>query len=162
MNKKKIALIIMLIVGLTIIFIFSSQSSIKSNNNSNKIVGNTIKVIFKVKDKKIPSEEIDKIVEKYNYLTRKTAHFLEYLILSIIICFLLREFKFSNKNIIILTSLLCIFVASIDEINQLYIQDRTGQITDVLIDWFGANVGIAIFFLIKKEKVLKNKKSDKL
>lgn len=161
---KKFIFLFLVITWLVAIYSFSNMDSNKSNTKSkeaiNKVVSGTIKVKDEIENKinntsNITSkEEINKITNKLNLPLRKVVHSLEYLILFILILFFL---KFKEKNIII-ASIFCLIYAITDEIHQLFVLNRTGQVLDVLIDMSGIIIVLIIYYSYKfvkeKRKVL--------
>ena len=88
-----------------------------------------------------------------NFLVRKTAHFTEYLALGLIG---MQAFKPHHAPVrllpCLLTALALVAVPCCDETIQLFVQDRSGQATDVLIDCCGAAAGAALTVLISRLK----------
>ena len=80
-----------------------------------------------------------------NFLVRKTAHFTEYLLLGVISFQALKAHKMP-RGALVAAVLICVMAASIDETIQLFVPDRCGQITDVLLDCCGAVSGLALRF----------------
>lgn len=80
--------------------------------------------------------------ELFHVFIRKTAHFVEYAILGV---FASLSFK---KEYFLRILLLCVFVASIDECIQLFVDGRSGQISDVLLDSIGSFTGIGVNTLL--------------
>jgi len=86
----------------------------------------------------------------FNFLIRKIAHFSEYLILSILTTNTLAvSFQWKNKLYYLISFILCTLYAASDEIHQLFIPGRSGQINDVILDSFGVLAGIMIYHGIK-------------
>lgn len=80
-------------------------------------------------------------------IIRKLAHFTEYLVLGILV---LNACKYNNvKDMLKLSILICILYALGDEIHQLFITNRDGNIIDVCIDILGSLCGIGIIRLRK-------------
>ena len=75
---------------------FSNQKAEESGKNSKSIIRVTIVNIYKLFHGDASEEELDKIVEKYQYPVRKIAHFTEYFILGILIFLCFKEYN--NKN----------------------------------------------------------------
>ena len=78
---KRIIYLILVILWLSVIFIFSNQSGEESGNTSKKLIINIINVY-----EKITNSEVDRdiVIEKMQYPIRKLAHFTEYFILGIL------------------------------------------------------------------------------
>ena len=95
-----------------------------------------------------------------NYLIRKCAHFLAYLVLGIIVLFAMRRIGLMGKQGVVFTLLLCICYAITDELHQAFVPGRTPKLLDVLIDSSGASIGIGIYvlFVENRWKELKQKR----
>ncbi len=99
---------------------------------------------------------VSKIADIINYsgnldtlriIVRKLAHFTEYLVLGILV---LNACKYNSvKDMIVISILICILYACLDEIHQVFIQDRVGNIIDACIDTLGSLCGIGIMKLRK-------------
>lgn len=142
-NKKKYFLYLLLVIWLGIIFFFSSQPGEVSLKQSDTIIYKITDIVSK-KD-----EETKKHLSiKWTFLVRKTAHFLEYFVLGLIIYLVLdiRGIKYLQITAIILALLF----ASLDEIHQLFVVGRTAKVFDVFIDSIGATVAILGAEFIKK------------
>lgn len=74
--------------------------------------------------------------ELFHTFIRKCAHFIEYAILGVFAGFAFKK-EYFTKII-----LLCILVASCDETIQLFVEGRSGQVSDVLLDSIGSFTGI--------------------
>lgn len=73
-------------------------------------------------------------------------------------------YEFSDKKRMLFSLLIGIEYAALDEIHQLFVADRSGQITDVMIDSIGIALGICIFMFIYQmiNKILKKRKDGVL
>ncbi|NFG25426.1 VanZ family protein [Clostridium botulinum] len=144
-DKRKVINWILLILWMIIIFAMSNQPAVVSDKQSGLVIttltnlGIDMNGIFG---------------ELANFIVRKTAHFLEYMILGILILNVL-EIHYTRQKIRLLGVLLVFLYASSDEIHQLFVQGREGAFRDVVIDTFGGTFGI---FVISKLKVLRLKK----
>ena len=76
-----------------------------------------------------------------SYLVRKAAHFIEYLILGILLYFILRVFNVSVINQSIYALFVVLLCAVLDEYFQSFLA-RTSSVSDVLLDFSGGLVGI--------------------
>lgn len=92
-------------------------------------------------------------------IIRKTAHYTEYFILGIFVSFTINNFLINIKmhHLLITSIIIVLVIACIDELIQCFVPGRSGQILDVLIDFFG---GVCAIFLmnIKKLKTTINNK----
>ncbi len=140
MKKHKIIFSwLLVILWMLLIFYLSHQPVEKSNSLSKDIT----KVIIETVEKIAPNKEFN--LSRLNHIVRKNAHFLAYLVLGVLLLHGLKKNKIiGNKAILIAISISVIFAIS-DEVHQLFVPGRGGQIKDVIIDSAGALVGIIIY-----------------
>ena len=99
-------------------------------------------------------------MQKINHYIRKLAHFTAYLILGVLVYNLLLCY-FTNKKSLILSLIICLLYAISDEIHQMFVPGRAGQIRDVLIDFSGTTLGVISVWLIDRIKnVINNEKMN--
>ena len=139
-NKKilitRIVLIILIILWAILVFGMSNQQGEASSGLSRKITA----LFFK-------TEEQIGLVEPY---VRKVAHVSEYAIGGILFLSLFLTYEWSDKRRIITSVLLGIWYAIFDEIHQLFVPERSGNIIDVFIDSLGICFGVCFMMLIYK------------
>ncbi len=83
-----------------------------------------------------------------DFLVKKTAHIVEYTILSLLIYRSLKNTTNLNKTQLILwTLLLSVMYAISDEIHQTFVPTRTGKVRDVGIDTIG--ISFCVVFVAK-------------
>ena len=160
---KKIISWILVVAWMIFIFVLSNMNSMDSGNKSQTIVKKTVDVTTTVGSNagivEKPSEEkIEKISPDLNPIFRKFSHAFVYLILAILVANALNISK--AKKVFVFTILICILYAASDEIHQLYIPGRSGEVRDVMIDTFGALIGYSFYKLMfmlfnKKRKYTK-------
>ena len=154
---KTIIFLILIIIECITIFCFSHQEGDDSSNESGRIVEIISNIIPFIRNMQEPDKTIFK-EEVLSLIVRKTAHFSIYTILGMFTMnFALSiDDKKITKNVIMALSFCCIY-AMTDEIHQLFIQGRSGKITDVLIDSIGAFTGILfVIGIIKIYRKLKH------
>lgn len=88
-------------------------------------------------------------IDTFTFIIRKSAHFVEYFILGIIL-FLIYQKWFKNKTLWVCVLVHGLFTASIDETIQRFTPNRSGELRDVLIDFVGVFVGIIWIFIVQK------------
>lgn len=147
MNKKLSFLIC--ILWMCLIFYFSHQPATISDSQSNgtlsilqKLFNNSpvINALLSDADKK------DFII----FIVRKSAHMFIYFMLAIL-CFVHLQSKDSLSIKSYALSLFISFIyATSDEIHQVFIQGRSGQISDVAVDTLGALIGLLFVYLFLK------------
>jgi VanZ family protein len=138
-NKRRIIHWGLLIVWMIVIFIMSSQPAKISDSQSEGV----IKVLLSIG---IDANSI--FGQLANFIIRKCAHFLEYVILSILY-FNVARLYFKKKAIIIGTIAFVFVYACSDEIHQLFVPGREGAFRDVLIDTFGGATSLSLRLMSK-------------
>ena len=165
MNKERIKKInswILVIIWMIIIFMFSNMDTIKSNGTSkemiNKVVDTTIETSNNIGiiEETPTEEEKQNIVNNLNLPLRKIMHFTIYLFLSLLLLNALTKTKIQNKYFI--TIIICFIYAITDEYHQTFIDGRTGQFIDVLIDTTGSILGLIIYNKIIQKETKRDKK----
>lgn len=160
MNKKKILYWIPTIVCMLIIFNFSSENSEVSSSTSGN-VGRWLLKTFYNGFERLPSIEQSQVVESIQFYIRKTAHFSIYALLGACAHFgTLANKKISRQKNVFISLLICLVYASSDEIHQLFVSGRSGQISDVLLDFTGSIFGTVVFLIaLKIIQMIRLKKS---
>src|SRR5699024_7793590 len=86
----------------------------------------------------------------FHHFIRKGAHFTAYLILGIFAMFAIGRNKSHAMYQISLSFFICLLYAISDEIHQLFIPGRSGEVGDVIIDAVGAFCGIGLYIIFRK------------
>lgn len=139
--KKRIFKIILVLLWMGVIFSFSNQQAVDSTKVSNNFIRNTIGKVFHIDNQET--------LDKYEEPVRKSAHFCIYLVLGLLV---LNCFNIINKNTIIYSIIICLLYSISDEIHQMFINGRSGEIRDVIIDTVGSTLGIYILKLKTTKK----------
>lgn len=152
---KKTIFAVLLVLWMGFIFSMSSENAEKSSNTS----GQTIRVVLSAVPgfEEQPEEVKVNIIEKLQFIVRKSAHFIGYMILGILASGLILYYGNINKKYL-LAFLICVIYAISDEIHQLFVPGRAGQVRDVLIDSAGSLLGIIIVMAFEKLLIKFNKK----
>lgn len=152
---KKTIFAVLLVLWMGFIFSMSCENAEESSNTS----GQTIKVVLSTvpEFEKQPEEVKVNIIEKLQFIVRKSAHFIGYMILGILASGLILYYGNINKKYL-LAFLICVIYAISDEIHQLFVPGRAGQVRDVLIDSAGGLLGIIIVMAFEKLLIKFNKK----
>lgn len=138
---KKVVSILCVIVWMGVIFGFSNETGTSSGGLTEEIIVNVVEIVSDIKK---DTKEMDKMINKLSFPLRKMAHFFVYFVLAFLIMNALITFGIRKKTIII-TSLICVFYAISDEVHQLFISGRSGQVSDVLLDSSAAILSSFIF-----------------
>ena len=147
--------LIFAVIWMIIVFKFSSQPADTSQNTSLNLTKRIVNVFFNNKS----STEKEQITDKLDPYIRKLAHFTLYAIGGILIANYINTYNIKDKNKIIYSICIGATYACTDEFHQLFVEGRSGQLTDVLIDSLGVATGVCIFLcVITIFKKLKSKK----
>ena len=139
-NKKQIFYIALIIIWMAVVFAFSNEPAEKSSKASGSITEKVVQAITK-DNKKITQSQKDTI----ETVIRKCAHFTLYAIGGILIANFINTTGTSNKYLIIYSILFAFAYAISDEVHQLLVPGRSGEIKDIVIDTAGATCGVMIF-----------------
>lgn len=148
MIKKIIKLLLVLIIMLTI-FVFSSENDVESTSRSDGLIVRTTELFL---NRKLTNKEKEEYTSKYVVYVRKTAHFTLYFLLGLFYISFLKEFDLNNKKLLLYTVIFVFIYACSDEIHQLFIPGRSGEILDVLIDTIGVITSSSIYtkFILRR------------
>lgn len=141
-------LTVLIMIG---IFAFSAQNGEKSSNISMNV---TEKIVNEANYEETPEKSLSKKQEEIETIIRKSSHFLIYTGLGFCAFMTLYHSGKVNKMwvLFIISLLFCIIYASSDEIHQLFVSERSGEIRDILIDSAGSLLGILFAFSVRKIK----------
>ena len=84
-----------------------------------------------------------------NHYIRKTAHFTEYFVQALLLCNAFRAGRTDRNNSHGYILFLSLLTAVLDEYIQLFSPGRSGQVTDILLDFSGGFSGWLVFQLWK-------------
>ncbi|MBR5515267.1 MAG: VanZ family protein [Clostridia bacterium] len=155
---KRIIIIILLwalvFSCMVLIFTMSSEPAVVSSETS----GNTLRAILKIVYpgfRDLEESEQQPIIDKYQHFIRKTAHFTVYTLLGILVSLAMAQ---HTKSFLLPSYLIGTLYAVSDEIHQLYVPGRSGQISDVLLDSAGVLLGCLLIFILYK--LIKKKRAN--
>ncbi len=134
------------------IFYLSHQPAHQSDNLSKDIT----KVIVKIVENIAPNKDFN--ISNTNHMVRKNAHFFCYLVLGFLLNHALQNKKTNTVKYMLTALSICILYAISDEIHQLFIPGRGGQIKDIIIDTSGSIIGIIFHYILSK--LYENKKES--
>lgn len=157
---KKIAIIICLL-WIGVIFYLSGEPGKVSNEKSLTVVDyikklyvtsginrsstdSANKEVFNSPQKtKVNTKAETAVDKKLNVIVRKSGHYIEYLVLSIILSSIIIKVKYKSIIGVIPVLFICLFIAVLDEYYQSF-TGRTSKVSDVLIDFGGAITGVLL------------------
>ncbi len=144
MQLKKIFSWAAVFLWMGLIFFLSHQPATASAELSGEITGFVVDIIRTL----APGINIDMGFLEYGI--RKSAHFLAFFVLGILTIHALGRSGVQGGKAVFTALAICGLYAVTDEIHQLFIPGRSGEVTDVLLDTTGAGMGIAMFLLIRR------------
>lgn len=133
----------MVIMWMGLIFFLSAQVATESDSLSLGLTEGLMRIIEKIS----PGMDVGSILS--NHVVRKLAHFFAYLILGVLVLNALTKSGYTRTSIGAMALAICVLYAVSDEVHQLFVPGRSGQVKDVLIDSVGAMVGIGLSTLYK-------------
>ena len=159
MSNSVFKKLLIIILGLALIgswcfaiFKLSDMDSADSNSKSTSLVEQGIRKVIDFTNEydisqTYPSDETIQAATKFiNAPLRKVAHASVYCVMATLIIFI-GVILFNHRHYFMLalaTILLCFIFALTDEYHQTFIDGRTGQMLDVVIDTIGACIGVII------------------
>ena len=123
------------VIWMGVIFFLSHQPATASSTLSSGITAMIVHTIETV----VPFMELD--LPTFHHFVRKGAHFFAYFTLGVLV---IHALKLPRVKGMVLAFVICILYAISDEVHQLFIPGRSGEVRDVLIDSAGAFVGIVL------------------
>lgn len=135
---------LLVLAWMILIFLLSGQVAEDSSRLSSGLTEVIVDTIAKV----MPNADWD--LEGFHTFVRKNAHFFAYLILGVLVRFALGRSGVRGRKGIAIAFAVCVLYATSDEIHQLYVPGRSGQVSDVLIDSAGAALGLALYLGISR------------
>ena len=133
--------IILIILCMALIFCFSSDSAEVSTKKSDGLIVKTCEFVL---GRELNKVEKEKYIDQFVFFVRKGAHFTIYCILGILIMSYFKEIYLVNKKGLLIAFIICFLYACSDEIHQLFISGRSGEILDVFIDTSGGMFSVVI------------------
>lgn len=129
---------LLVIIWMGLIFCFSHQPASQSSHLSSGISQTLVTILGKI----IPAmaDEADWM----HYIIRKAAHLFVYMVLGFLVSHALANSGVKGWRRFGLAMVICFLYAVSDEVHQVFIPGRSGQIGDVVIDSVGAL--LALFF----------------
>ena len=152
---NKILLWAAVVLWIAVLFYLSSQPAIDSNALSKRITEFIVGAVEKVS----PNTELTIVIN--NTIIRENAHFFAYLVLGILVIIILNQLGIRGFRGMGAALFICIFFAVTDEIHQIFVLVRGGQVKDLLTDSIGATVGINMYLIVNSRKGLKKENANR-
>lgn len=130
------------IVWMCVIFYLSDQVASDSSQLSSGIT----EFIMNGMNQILPKLQLELV--EMSFFVRKAAHFTAYFILGALLLHACWHSGFSGVRGIVLSFIIAVLYAISDEVHQLFVPGRSGEIRDVVIDSAGALSGIFVCLVI--------------
>lgn len=92
-------------------------------------------------------------IQTFSLIIRKTAHFTEFFLLGVF-WYIIYVKYFKSVKLIAMVLIHGLFTAILDETVQLFVDGRSGEVLDVLIDFSGVLVSVLIMTFFIRRKVI--------
>ncbi len=151
MKVIRTAAFVLMVIWMGCIFAMSqkpSDGSTKDIEYMGELIGRLVVPDFEELDE----ERQHEFARNIDHGVRKTAHASEYALLAILAFFACYDGRAGRRRAFLTAFIISAVYAGSDELHQLFVPGRSGQITDVLIDSAGALMGLlfpAAFFSLK-------------
>lgn len=147
MKRRKRIFLVLAIIWMLVISAFSSRTGDLSAADSGRI-GMLVGQIFVPGFEGWSQEKQNEFAEKVDYPIRKTAHATEYAILGMLLVGAYTDREKGRIARLLIPWLIGTIYAVTDEIHQLFVPGRSGQISDVCLDSVGVLIGVFILWMI--------------
>jgi VanZ family protein len=162
LRRHALWLTLLPVLGLMIlIFCFSAQPAAASDRSSGGLVELLLRLLYPDLDACAPAAR-ERIYRDATILVRKSAHFVEYgalgfaLLGHLLVCRARRGLRCPRTLAFALGAL----YAASDELHQLFVPGRSGELGDVLLDSLGVAAGVYVLKWIYKKRRKPAKKQD--
>ena len=132
---------------MVLIFLSSSQTAEVSSKTSGGLISSVLDIVAPEFDE-MPEVEREALVQSFQFLVRKSAHFITYFALGIAVFTAVYTYNIKKWLKYFLSLLMCLLYAASDEIHQCFIPGRGPQATDVLLDFAGSVTGVLLVTMI--------------
>ena len=132
-NRRLVIKYIFVAVWMLVIFLMSSEVAGTSSARSDEIV------------RTIQSIGVNAPTNLLTFLVRKAAHISAYFVLGILLFNLLKGYGLGVKKMVFISIAIAMLYACTDEVHQVFVSGRSGEVRDVLIDTAGAAVGVVVY-----------------
>lgn len=147
LNKRKIVFWILTLICMIIIFCFSAKNADDSTKESHR-VGKTVGYIVEYDFQDWTPDAQERYAEKIDHPVRKTAHFMEYMLLGSLATYAWYDEKYRKWIRLAVPFAIGAVYSMTDELHQMLVSGRAGMITDVLLDSSGVLTGVLLSSLV--------------
>ena len=126
---------------MVLIFFFSTEPAIQSDSTSGRIAEKAADIV-RPQWRKMPARARKTFFDQVQYVVRKCAHFTEFMLLGISLRMCLESWMGKREGNFGFAWAGGTFYAALDELHQLLVDGRSGQVRDVGIDSAGVLTGV--------------------
>lgn len=156
---QKILSLLAVLVWMAVIYAFSAQNGTTSKALSDEIVDEITEIIYE--DEEWAPEIFQLRREQISRIVRKTAHALEYALLSVLLFIAIRQWFVVEPLLAALPAwVVSVLYAITDEYHQTHVYGRGGRVFDVMIDGSGALLALAIMLVVLYARKLRRAKAS--
>ena len=137
----------LVLIWMGVIFMFSSQLGPQSSSTSEQVI-RTVAPIVNPEFSNLPAQQQEHIVSEWQFTVRKLAHFGVYFVLCLLVYSALSLYRLRPLPRAAIALGISVAYAALDEFHQLFVDGRSGQLSDVLIDGAGALAAVAVILSI--------------
>lgn len=161
MNRKKVIQSIPAVLWMWLIFFMSHQVAADSSEASGRLaywIGVFVRKVSSHWDSARQAELMDLIV----MVLRKGAHMAAYFMLALLVCYAVTSWVSKPRYQYLLTIGISFVYSISDEIHQLLVPGRSGELRDVLIDTAGVLLAMLIVLIIRKLRGIRETRHEYL
>ncbi len=145
----------LLVLWMILIFCLSAQTAEISSQTSGGVIAFILKLVYPG-FKELSALQAGEMTAEFQFIIRKCAHFSLYAGLGVLSFLSLVTYRRLSLPMLSAFSLsICLLYSITDEIHQLFVPGRSGEIRDVCIDFCGSLIAVLIMFLIIRFSRLK-------
>lgn len=135
-------------MDMAVIFAFSAQKAELSDNTSGGLI-QLLAELFYPDFASLGEEKQQAVIASFQFVVRKAAHMTEFASLGVFLCAFAFTFGVKFRHFL-LSFLFGMFYAVTDEVHQLFVEGRSCQLSDVMVDTCGVIIGMTVFGLLVK------------
>ena len=148
MNKTlKWILIVLLILVMAFIFIMSAQNARKSTDESRGVGRMIGRILHRDFDEWDPSDQLA-YVRKIDGTVRRFGHFTEFTLLGAVLHLVLTVWGVKEKIALPVSLGAGVLYSLTDEFHQLFVEGRSFEFSDILLDSAGVAIGALVVWII--------------
>ena len=143
---SRLAAVLLLFGWMAVIYLFSAQPATESSRVSGRLAYRVAEWISPGRSE----AEIGQLAQRLDHPIRKAAHMTEYAILGLLFVPVVGGRPGDGRRVYSLAFLLAVCYAATDEVHQIFVPGRSGQVSDVCVDAAGVLLGLLALFFLRK------------